>query len=51
MPDQAWLMYACTQLLGSGLNLTFVGGPVPEAFEINEGFHDIQVYARAQELA
>lgn len=50
IPDQAWLMYACTQLLGSGLQLTFVGSPVPEAFEINEVFHDIQVYARSREL-
>lgn len=51
MPDQAWLMYACTQLLGSGLHLNFVGDPVPEAFAINEGFHDIEVYARERELA
>lgn len=51
MPDQAWLMYACTQLLGSGLHLNFVGDPVPEVFAINEGFHDIEVCARERELA
>ena len=51
MPDQAWLMYACTQLLGSGLRLNFIGDPVPEVFAINEGFHDIEVYAPERELA
>jgi hypothetical protein len=51
MPDQAWLMYACTQLLGSGLKLNFVGDPVPEAFASNEGFHDIEVCAPSRELA
>lgn len=51
MPDQAWLMYACTQLLGSGLKLNFVGDSVPETFAINEGFHDVEVYARQRESA
>lgn len=51
MPDQAWLMYACTQLLGSGLKLNFVGDPVQETFAINEGFHDIEVYVREREVA
>ena len=51
MPDQAWLMYACTQLLGSGLKLNFVGNPIPETFAINDGFHDIDVYTRERELA
>jgi hypothetical protein len=41
--DEAWLMFACLQLKGSGLHVEFVQWGDLEVFPINERFHDIRV--------
>lgn len=41
--SQAWLMYACTQLQGSGLKLNYIGELDLDPFPVNEFFHDIEV--------
>lgn len=51
LPDQAWLMYSCTQLLVSGVRLRFIGDPVPDQFALNEEFHDIEVCPRERQVA
>lgn len=41
--DEAWLMFACLQLKGSGFRVEFVQLSDLDPFPINERFHDIEV--------
>lgn len=41
--DEAWLMFACLQLKGSGFRVEFVQLFDLDPFPINERFHDIEV--------
>jgi hypothetical protein len=41
--DEAWLMFACLQLKGSGFRVDFVQLFELDPFPINERFHDIEV--------
>ena len=41
--DEAWLMFACLQLKGSGFRVEFVQLFELDPFPINERFHDIEV--------
>lgn len=41
--DEAWLMFACLQLKGSGFRVEFVQCVDLDPFPINERFHDIEV--------
>ena len=44
MPDEAWLMYSCLQLRGSGFPVDFIHDDAElEPFPINEQFQDIEV--------
>lgn len=45
MSDEAWLMFACLQLKGSGFRVEFVGNAVLDTFPINEHFYDVTVGA------
>lgn len=41
MSDEAWLMFACLQLKGSGFRVEFVQDAIIEPFPINEQFYDV----------
>ncbi|MDW5443819.1 hypothetical protein [Polaromonas sp. SM01] len=41
--DEAWLMFACLQLKGSGFQVEFLQNVDLDPFPINEQFHDIEV--------
>lgn len=43
VPDEAWLMFACLQLKGSGFRVEFVPWDDLDSFPINERFHDVEV--------
>jgi hypothetical protein len=43
VPDEAWLMFACLQLKGSGFRVKFVQLDDLDPFPINERFHDVEV--------
>lgn len=43
VPDEAWLMFACLQLKGSGFRVEFVQWDDLDPFPINERFHDVEV--------
>lgn len=43
VPDEAWLMFACLQLKGSGFRVEFVQRDDLDPFPINERFYDIEV--------
>lgn len=43
MSDEAWLMFACLQLKGSGFRVEFVEEVVLDPFPINEQFYDVAV--------
>ena len=43
VPDEAWLMFACLQLKGSGFRVEFVHIDDLDPFPINERFYDIEV--------
>jgi hypothetical protein len=43
VPDEAWLMFACLQLKGSGFRVKFVQWDDLDPFPINERFHDVEV--------
>lgn len=43
VPDEAWLMFACLQLKGSGFRVEFVHWEDLDPFPINERFHDVEV--------
>ena len=45
LTDEAWLMFACTQLKGNGVRIRFVQAPELDAFSINERFFDIEASA------
>lgn len=46
--DDAWLMFACLQLKGSGFRVEFLRSVDLDPFPINERFHDIQVRCAEQ---
>ena len=43
VPDEAWLMFACLQLKGSGFRVEFLQGDDLNPFPINERFYDVEV--------
>lgn len=43
--DESWLLFACMQLRGSGLEMRFPGHIRHDPFEINEAFFDVEVFA------
>ncbi|MBE0548499.1 MAG: hypothetical protein IH627_12810 [Rubrivivax sp.] len=49
--DEAWLMFACLQLKGSGLRVEFVQRDDLDPFPINERFHDVEVRCALAEAA
>lgn len=49
--DEAWLMFACIQLKGSGFPVRFVETRSTEPFPINELFHDIEAWSPVAEAA
>lgn len=49
--DEAWLMFACLQLKGSGYRVEFVQRLDLDPFPINERFHDIEVRCAVPEAA
>jgi len=51
VPDEAWLMFACLQLKGSGFRVEFVQRDDLDPFPINERFHDIEVRCALPEAA
>ena len=42
--DDAWLMFACLQLRGSGFKVRFLKADDLDPYPINERFHDIAVH-------
>jgi hypothetical protein len=51
VPDEAWLMFACLQLKGSGFRIEFVQCVDLDPFPINERFRDIEVRCSLPEAA
>jgi len=43
VPDEAWLMFACLQLKGSGFRVEFLQWDDLNPFPINERFYDVEV--------